>query len=247
MDLDRRLGIVVLAPLVFAMTCCFAVTLLLPERLSRDAQEARLVFRLEALRASTEANLALGLPVTELSATQELIERAQRADADLLAIDVFAADDGVTLYSTDLGVIGEPVPDSWTTSASMTQARGAPWSLNAEGETLIGLPVRDDLGEIVAEIASVTAADALGEPVAALRRGLTAVAIWLIPVVLCLGALAAALLARGLAAPGEAAAAVLRDGAPEEPSARAARQACLDALAAIERARAELETLEHAA
>ena len=107
MGLGRRLGDRDPAPLVLAMAACFAVALLLPERLSRQAQEARLVFRLEALRASTEANLALGLPVTELAATQELIERAERADPDLLAIDVFAADDGVTLYSTDLGVIGE--------------------------------------------------------------------------------------------------------------------------------------------
>ena len=107
MGLGRRLGIVILLPLALAIAACFAVASLLPERLSRQAQEARVVFRLEALRGSTEANLALGLPVTELPATQELIERAQRADPDLLAIDVFAADDGVTLYSTDLGVIGE--------------------------------------------------------------------------------------------------------------------------------------------
>jgi hypothetical protein len=246
MGLGRRLGIALLAPLVLAIAACFAVALLLPERLSREAQEARLVFRLEALRASTEANLALGLPVTELAATQDLIERAERADPDLLAIDVFTADDGVALYSTDLGVIGEPVPAAWI-AASAARAPAGRWSLNPEGETVIGLPVHDDLGEVVAEIVSVTAATALGEPLAALRRTLTGVALWLVPIVLGLGALAAAGLARRLAAPAHVAAAALRDGTPDEAAALAARQACLDALAGIEQARTELETVEHAA
>ena len=246
MGLGRRLGLAILAPLALATAACFAVALLLPERLSRQAQEARLVFRLEALRAATEANLALGLPVTEL-ATQELIERAERADPDLLAIDVFAADDGVTLYSTDLGVIGEPVPGAWTAAATRMRGAAGRWVVHAEGETLIGLPVHDDLGETVAEIAIVTATATLGEPVAALRRTLAGVALWVVPLALGLGAVAAARLARRLTAPGRAAAAALHDGTPGDARALAAHRACLDALAGIERARADLEALEHAA
>ncbi len=247
MGLGRRLGLAILAPLVLAVAACFAVAFLLPEHLSRQAQEARLVFRLEALRAATEANLALGLPVTELAATQELIERAERADPDLLAIDVFAADDGVTLYSTDLGVIGEAVPGAWTAAATRTHGVAGRWVLQSEGETLFGLPVRDDLGDVVAEIAIVTATATLGEPVAALRRTLTGVALWVVPLALGLGAVAAARLARRLGAPGRAAAAALHDGTPGDARALAARRACLDALAGIERARIDLETLEHAA
>ena len=226
MGLTRRLEVVILVPLALAVVACFAVALLLPERLSRQAQEARLVFRLEALRASTEATLALGLPVTELAATQELIERAERADPDLLAIDVFAADDGVTLYSTDLGVIGEPVPGAWSAAATGARDPSGRWTLLAEGEILVGLPVRDDLGEIVAEIVSVTAAATLGEPLAALRRTLTGLALWIVPLMLGLGAITASVLARRLAAPGRAAAAALRDGSPTDPRLRAA-QRCL--------------------
>lgn len=243
MGLGRRLGIVILAPLALAVVAAFTIAFLLPEGLSRQTQEARLLFRLQTLRASTESNLALGLPVTELPATQELIERAERGDPDLLAIDVFAASDGVTLYSTDLGVIGEEVPRSWTAAAHGT----GHWSLHRDGEILLGLPVRDDLGETVAEIVSVTAASTLDEPVAALRRILTGIALWLVPGVLLLGALAATGLGRRLAAPGQAVGAALRDGAPVEAGTRAAHRACVEALDAFERAGAELEAVENAA
>jgi hypothetical protein len=247
MGLGQRLGIAILAPLALAIAACFAVAFLLPERLSREAQEARLIFRLETLRASTEANLALGLPVTELAAIQDMIERAERADPDVLAIDIFATSDGVTLYSTDLGVIGEPAPAAWTAVASQAHGGAGRWVLHAEGETLIGLPVRDDLGEIVAEIASVTAASALGEPVAAFRRSLTGVALWIVPLALGLGALTAAGLGRRLARSERAAGASLRNASPGGTAAIAANAACLRALSDFDLAHGELETVEHAA
>jgi hypothetical protein len=240
MGLGRRLSVAILLPVALAVAAAFAVAFLVPEALSHRAQEARLVFRLETLRTATEANLALGLPVDEVPATQDLIERAERADPDLLAIDVFARD-GVTLYSTDLGVIGEPVPPAWL-AATNARGLGGRWSLHAEDETLIGLPVRDDLGEVVAEITSITAAAALGEPVADLRRALVGLALWLVPATLLLGGLAASRIAGRLTR----AAAALGTTPPGQAPADAARRGCEEALLALEQAGAELEAVEHA-
>lgn len=244
MSLGRRLAITILGPIALALAACFTAALLLPEHLSRQARDDRVIFRLEALRASTEANLALGLPVTGISVMQDLIEGARRADPGLLAIDIFAAGDGVTLYSTDLGVIGEPVPATWIAAAADREPPGH-WSLYTEGEILIGLPVRDDLGDVVAEIASVTAAAEFGGPVVALRRDLTNVALWLVPIVFGLGALAAAGLARRLVSPVRIAVAALRDAAPGGAAVLAARETCLHALDEIEAAGVEIEAIEH--
>jgi hypothetical protein len=244
MGLGRRLAIAILLPLALAIAAVFAIAFLVPEALTQRAQEARLLFRLETLRTATEANLALGLPVDEIPATQDLIERAERAEQDLLAIDVFASD-GVTLYSTDLGVIGEPVPPAWRAATGSRSPDGR-WSLHTEDQTLIGLPVRDDLGETVAEITSVTAAAVLGEPVAELRRTLIGLALWLVPAALTLGALAAGGMARRLARPGIRAAETLRDGGAEAAPGAPARRACLAALAALDRAGADLEAAENA-
>jgi hypothetical protein len=248
MTLGWRLALALLVPLALALGAGLAVAVLLPDALSRQSHEARLVFRLENLRAAVEANLALGLPLTELAATQELIERAQRTDEGLLAVDVFAPD-GVTLFSTNRGVIGEPVPDAWAAAAA-SGGPGGSWRWTGEGETLLGLPVRNDLGEVVADIASVSAAATLGEPAAALRRALANTALWLAPATLALGALAARALARRLTEPSLDVVRLLRDGTvaggPLAAPAEAARTACLAAMDELDRARLDLEAVDHA-
>jgi hypothetical protein len=250
MTLGRRLAVCMLLPLALALAASLAVALRVPETLSRQSHEARLVFRLENLRAAIEANLALGLPMGELAVTQDLIERAQRTDEGLLAVEVFAPDE-VTLFSTNRGVIGEPVPSAWAEAAAAGgDGPGGSWRRTGEGETLLGLPVRNDLGEVVANVAGVSAAATLGEPAAALRRTLTGTMLLLAPATLAFGTLAAWALARRLSAPAARVVGVLRDGGaaagPLAGPALAAQQACAAVLNDLDRARADLEAVDHA-
>lgn len=179
MRLELRQGLILVLSLLLGLAAIFAVTQTLLSQLSRSQQEARLEFQLDNLRADIEANLQLGFPIEEITPAQDLIEEARRNDPTLLALDIFTPD-GVSLYSTDRGVIGEPVPPAWLESVAAAGSQGR-WTHDSRGEMLLGLPIRNDLGESVAQIVSVTSAQEMEAREGGLQRALILHALWIVP------------------------------------------------------------------
>ncbi|HEY0834705.1 MAG TPA: hypothetical protein VGE72_12425, partial [Azospirillum sp.] len=75
-------------------------------------RDARFQFLVQTIRSRVEANIHLGLMLSGLGATQDLLERSRVQDADILSIDVFD-DQGNMLFSSDRGGIGDRVPADW--------------------------------------------------------------------------------------------------------------------------------------
>lgn len=179
MRLELRQGLILVLALLLGLAAIFAVTQTLLSQLSRSQQEERLEFQLDNLRVDIEANLQLGFPIDEITPAQDLIEEARRNDPTLLALDIFTPD-GVSLYSTDRGVIGEPVPPEWLEAVAATDSQGR-WTHDSRGEMLLGLPIRNDLGESVAQIVSVTSAQEMEAREGGLQRALVLHALWIVP------------------------------------------------------------------
>lgn len=194
MRLELRQGLILVLSVLMGLAAVFAVTQTLLSRESRSQQEARLEFQLDNLRADIEANLQLGFPIDEITPAQDLIEEARRNDSTLLALDIFTPD-GISLYSTDRGVIGEPVPEPWLAAAENAGAQGR-WTYSSRGETLLGLPIRNDLGETVAQIVSVTSSQHIEARESGLRQALLLHGLWIVPLALLLAVALAVVLAR---------------------------------------------------
>lgn len=138
----------VIATVVAVAVICFAAS----ERVNVEIERARVSNLLTNLRTASEANLAIGLSLDQISPLQERIEREKAGDASVLAIDVFNST-GRTFYSTDRSMIGESVPGDWVKRLSDAGI----WQTAERGDTVFGTHFENDLG--VAGGISVTASD----------------------------------------------------------------------------------------
>src|SRR5690242_15492255 len=82
------------------------------DRLSLRTAEANVDFLLTQLRNTIEANVDLGLPLADIRIVQDLIERSEASDHQVLALEVFSPA-GISLFNTDRGSIGETVSPAW--------------------------------------------------------------------------------------------------------------------------------------
>lgn len=237
------------APVALASMGIIVATYLALSGVAERQQEDRILFRLENLRAGVEANLSLGLQLTQVGGTQDLLERAHSTDTVLQALDVFSGD-GVSVYSTDRGVKGEPVPAEWREAAQAGRAENH-WRHEGPGELVLGLPIRNDLGDVVGHIVSITS------PQQALATDLTGflqrVALWLVPLGLAAAIIAAFVLSRKIARPyGVIADALSGRGGTSNPSlsqaarAQDARRSSLAAITELEATAGRLEAIDHA-
>jgi hypothetical protein len=120
-------------------------------RLGLRTTEANVDFVLTQLRATIEANVDLGLPLSDIRIVQDVIERARAADPQMLAAEVFSPN-GTSLFNTDRGSIGEPVPEAWA-EAVRYRVENDRWRVEELGNIVVGQVIRNDFGEPVGYLA----------------------------------------------------------------------------------------------
>ena len=123
----------------------------LVDRSFTELREARLTFVLFSLRSTVEANLDLGFGLRDVQQIQDLIEREKAADPTIEAIDV-STPDGVSVFSTDRGAIGDAVPEAWR-RAQIDQRGASTWRAFDRGEAIFGTAIEGDFGQTVGQIA----------------------------------------------------------------------------------------------
>lgn len=146
-----RLMLILLIPLLAAVIVSAVLTDLAFNRLNVQLVQSRLDFILANLRTTLEASLGLGLQLDQVPGAQDLIEREQLGTGLIRAIDVFDRN-GRSLFSTDRGALGEPVPDSWRQQAARTRTDRV-WHVEARGDVVFGLNIDNNLGQIVGSVA----------------------------------------------------------------------------------------------
>ncbi|MDI4665240.1 hypothetical protein K9U40_13000 [Xanthobacter autotrophicus] len=152
MTFVSRLILVAVVSVSAAVIAVAAIAFTASDKVGEEIERARVANLLGTLRASTEANLSIGLLLDQISLLQPRIEREKASDPSILAIDIFNAG-GRAIYSTDRSVIGEEVSPGWIGRLSTDGV----WTEAERGDTVFGTRFENDLG--VAGGISVTVSD----------------------------------------------------------------------------------------
>ncbi|MEM8854737.1 MAG: hypothetical protein AAGD34_13630 [Pseudomonadota bacterium] len=199
---------------IVAMVGFAAVAARVVERGEEALAEARLGVVLTKADETIERGLQLGLPLSELQQVEPVLDRAIATSDDILAVDVFSQT-GVTVFSTDRGAVGQPVPQAWTNAIAEHRNR-LPWRASERETETIGTDATNDFGQTEGWVALILARDALTSPLSRLPPVLTKA--WaLILVGAAVMALVGTLILRGLRRPFERAEAALAQAIDGDP------------------------------
>lgn len=132
-----------------------ALVLGLQRQAVQGMRDARLQIALHEIKERLEADLALGFELGDSARAQALLEDALAQDRSLVAAEVFDPQ-GVSLFNTDRGAIGERVPEAWLAASAKP---GLLWSASVDGDTAVGIAVRGPFGEVSGQV-SLTSASA---------------------------------------------------------------------------------------
>lgn len=140
------LGLVAAAPVIFMVV----------DQMLLDLKEKQLRSELNDIGNSITNLISVGLPLSALRRTQDLIERGRSRNPQIGAILVFDTA-GRILYSTDLGEVGLSVPPPWQQRESVGTSRTvdelvaiAPL-FNSFGSRTGGVALRYDLSHMASQ------------------------------------------------------------------------------------------------
>lgn len=187
---SSRVILAVLVATAVGLALCIALIFGALDRLSLRTAETNVDFQLSQLRDTIEANVGLGLQLSDIRAVQDMIERTKAADDQILAVEVFAPD-GISLFNTDRGSIGEPVSPTWA-NAIRYRIENERWRVEELGYIIVGSVLRNDFAEPVGYLAIVVSGESRALHARAVVIELAWQAAWLVPLVL--GVVLAALL-----------------------------------------------------
>lgn len=189
---SSRIILAILGATCIGLTLCAALVFGSLDRLSLRTAEANVDFLLTQLRDTIEANVGLGLPLSDVRVVQDLIERAKATDDQVLAVEVFSKD-GISLFNTDRGSIGEPIPPVWL-NAVQFRVENERWRVEEQGAIVVGQVIRNDFGEPVGYLALTVSGEARGLHARSVLTGLAKQAALIAPIVLLVVLLAAIVL-----------------------------------------------------
>ena len=134
-------------------------------------QQSRVSLTIAELQEAIETDIALGLDLAENHGITFKLEAALAADASLHAIDVVSRN-GVALFSTDRGAVGERWQAAVTTAADAGMRGNHRWSTVIDNETVSGVLLHNAFGEVIGHVTATYAAPPSRLSAAALRVGM---------------------------------------------------------------------------
>lgn len=143
------------------------------ERAESDIAASQFDFVLARASEAVERSMQLGLPLTEIEQTVPVLERILLRAAAVEAADVFSVA-GNTVFSTDRGAVGEPVPEPWHTA--IAEARDNTWTSQNASRITIGRAISNDFGQVEGWAAIIIDRNAITPPLSLFGRMLRATA-----------------------------------------------------------------------
>lgn len=135
---------------------------------------SRFVVTVNGLQGDVENAMNLGLSLAELRDLQALIEREERSDDQILAIEI-ADTSGTILFSTDSTRIETPLPEDWV--RTMSRSEGGIWQESYQGNPVLGASLRNTFGQVAGAVMLRYAKTAVTQRTTAVRPGLAAAAV----------------------------------------------------------------------
>jgi hypothetical protein len=189
---SSRIILAILGVTSVGLALCAALVFGSLDRLSLRTAEANVDFLLTQLRDTIEANVGLGLPLSDVRVVQDLIERAKATDAQVLAVEVFSPD-GVSLFNTDRGSLGEAISPAWQIAVRY-RIENERWRVEEFGNIVVGQAISNDFGEPVGYLAVTVSGEVRGEHAATVLAGLARRAAVTVPPVLLVVSIAGVVL-----------------------------------------------------
>jgi hypothetical protein len=177
-----RIILAILGVTCAGLALCVALVFGSLDRLSLRTAEANVDFLLTQLRDTIEANVGLGLPLADVRVVQDLIERAKATDPQVLAVEVFSPD-GVSLFNTDRGSIGEAISSAWQTAVRY-RVQNERWRVEEFGNIVVGQVIRNDFNEAVGHLAITVSGEARSKLAESVLTGLAKRAALVVPLAL---------------------------------------------------------------
>lgn len=177
-----RIILAILGVTSAGLALCAALVFGSLDRLSLRTAEANVDFLLTQLRDTIEANVGLGLPLADVRVVQDLIERAKATDPQVLAVEVFSPD-GLSLFNTDRGSIGEAISASWQ-NAVQYRVVNERWRVEEFGNIVVGQVIRNDFNEAVGYLAITVSGEARSKLAESVLTGLAKRAVLVVPLAL---------------------------------------------------------------
>lgn len=147
-----------------------AYTLVATRTMERSAAQlaaAQFDFILSRADESIERSLHLGLALGEVNQASSALERAMSRSLSILGADVISVA-GTTLYSTDRGALGEPIPDDWR--IAIDDRHEEMWLAQSFDSVTMGRPITNDFGQIEGWAALIIDRAALSTPLSEAPR-----------------------------------------------------------------------------
>ncbi|MDQ6435504.1 hypothetical protein RB623_15710 [Mesorhizobium sp. LHD-90] len=190
-----RIILAVLGVTCAGLALCAALVFGSTDRVALRTAEANIDFLLTQLRDTIEANANLGLQLADVRVVQDLIERAKAADPQVVAVEVFSPE-GISLFNTDRGSIGEAISGLWRTAVRY-RVENERWRVEEFGNIVVGQAIRNDFGEPIGNLAITVSGAARADMARGVLTGLAWQAAWVAPAAL-LAVLAVLLVLFGL-------------------------------------------------
>lgn len=158
-------------------------------------QNSRMTFIVSDARNQIQTRMDLGLSLADLEGMDALLQRYVAEDPQILSIEVFNTE-GTVLFTTDSSQVGDLVTEEWVQSWEDSVNEGI-WQRLDRDASVVGVPLRNNLGQDVGSIALRSSREFLDASVANQAGRLLIAGLFVVIIVAPLCAFGAAFLLRG--------------------------------------------------
>ena len=151
LGLAARITLVVVAILGAGVAMTAVLSAHKFERTLADFLTSRFEFKVNDIRRRIETQLDLGLTLSDLQDSPEILEEYLQNDEQILSIEVFD-ETGAVLFSTDPSFVGDLVVEEWLVAWRASRGRET-WSAEERAAHVIGAPLKNNLDRDVGSLA----------------------------------------------------------------------------------------------
>ena len=132
-------------------------------------ERAQLELTLLDIKGELEGDLSVGMDLHDDPRIQPLLESHLEKDAQLYSLELLS-EDGRALFSTDRGIVGEPLPPAVLATAQQAAAQQQAWHAQIGATPVMGVVLRGPFGEVAGHVSASYASRAAGH---AMDRAMT--------------------------------------------------------------------------
>lgn len=124
-------------------------------------ERAQLELTLLEIKGELEGGLSLGMDLHNDPRIQPLLESHLEKNAQLYSLELLN-EDGRALFSTDRGIVGEPLPPAVLATAQQGASQQLAWHAHIGATPVMGVVLRGPFGEIAGHVSATYASRTAG-------------------------------------------------------------------------------------